>query len=57
MLIAKSWRGGGKGELKKITALTVLLSGEGVGIKQRGWVREEWGTEGGPGKERKWAIH
>lgn len=49
--------GWGKGELKKITALTVLLSGEGVGTKQT-WVGlRELGMDGRPGKERKWAIH
>lgn len=49
--------GWGKGELKKIAALTVLLSGGGVGIKQKreGW--RELGMDGRPGKERKWAIH
>lgn len=49
--------GWGKGELKKIAALTVLLSGERGGIKQKrvGW--RELGMDGRPGKERKWAIH
>lgn len=49
--------GWGKGELKKITALIVLLSGEGVGIKQKRVGSRGLGMDGRPGKERKWAIH
>lgn len=49
--------GWGKGELKKITALTVLLSGEGVGITQKRVGLRELGMDGRADKERKWAIH
>lgn len=37
MLRAKSWSSG-KRENSKRLQQTVLLAGEGVGIKQRGWV-------------------
>lgn len=37
MLRAKLWSGGERENSKRLQQ-TVLLSGEGVGIKQRGWV-------------------
>lgn len=47
----------GKGRTQKDYSRLCCYLGKRVGTKQRGWVWEELGTEGRPGKGRKWAIH